>query len=205
MSDIDFLPERIRLQRQRLAHLKRQGLLLLLCIAAMAGLTVIRQHRIAQAAADVTMLNNCYRNIQDDLGRIPPLEHLMADLMIKKRIDGELGSRTDCTAVLAELCRVMPANVSLRSLEMQTADFKTDNKSARPVVDSSAAQRSEEGVKRVRIVLEGLAPTDVDIANFIGQLSSSCLFEDVNMSYSKSIPFRGRVAREFQASCYLAK
>ena len=39
MSDIDFLPERIRLQRQRLAHLKRQGLLLLLCIAAMAGLT----------------------------------------------------------------------------------------------------------------------------------------------------------------------
>ncbi len=60
-------------------------------------------------------------------------------------------------------------------------------------------------VRRVRVVLAGLAPTDVDVANFIGQLSASPLFENVNMGYAKTVRFRGRSAREFQASCYLAK
>jgi Tfp pilus assembly protein PilN len=200
MNEIDFLPERIRLQRQRRTRLKRQGGLLVLCLLAMVGLSFAGQHRIAEAKADLASTQEHYRNIQSQIALIPPLEKQMADLLIKKRIDGELGSRTDCTALLAELCRVMPANVSLLSLEMQSADSKPGGKTNR--ADDGTPT---EAVKRVRLVFEGLAPTDVDIANFIGQLSSSCLFEGVNMSYSKSVPFHGRVAREFQASCYLAK
>jgi hypothetical protein len=58
-------------------------------------------------------------------------------------------------------------------------------------------------VKRVRLMLTGIAPGDVDVANFIGQLSASPLVEDVNMGYAKTVEFRGRLAREFQASCYI--
>ena len=54
-------------------------------------------------------------------------------------------------------------------------------------------------------MLTGMAPTDVDVANFIGQLSASCLFKNVNMGYAKTVTFQRRSAKEFQASCYLAK
>jgi len=59
--------------------------------------------------------------------------------------------------------------------------------------------------KRMRLVLTGLAPTDVDVANFIGQLSASPLFEDVNMGYAKTVSVEGLTAREFQASCYVVR
>ena len=59
--------------------------------------------------------------------------------------------------------------------------------------------------KRLRLVLTGLAPGDVDVANFIGQLSGSPVFEDVNMGYARNVEFNGRLAREFQASCYVIR
>jgi len=43
------------------------------------------------------------------------------------------------------------------------------------------------------------------VANFIGQLSASLLFEEVSMGFARTETFRGRSARRFQASCYLVK
>ena len=133
----------------------------------------------------------------------------MADLLMKKRIDAELGGRTDCTAILAELCRVTPPNLALASLELQAGEVLqtpdgggSARRSARPAV-AGAGGRGSVPVRRVQLVITGLAPSDVDVANFIGQLSASCLFEDVNMGYARTVDFRGRMAREFRASCYL--
>ncbi len=58
-------------------------------------------------------------------------------------------------------------------------------------------------LKRVRLLITGVAPGDVDVANFIGQLSASPLLEDVNMGYTKTVEYRGHLAREFEASCYI--
>ena len=60
-------------------------------------------------------------------------------------------------------------------------------------------------VKRVLLVIDGMAPNDVDVANFIGQLSACPLFEDVHMGYAKTVRFRGAEAREFQAKCYVIR
>jgi len=50
-----------------------------------------------------------------------------------------------------------------------------------------------------------MAPTDVDVANFIGQLAGSRLFEGVNMGYARNVTFRSRSARQFQVSCYVIR
>jgi Tfp pilus assembly protein PilN len=72
------------------------------------------------------------------------------------------------------------------------------------VTDASGAVK-EVTVKRVQLLVTGLAPSDVDVANFIGHLSASPLFEDVNMGYAKNVVVRGRTAREFQATCFVAR
>ncbi len=212
MSEIEFLPERVRRQRQRQRRLLRAGCLLGACAAAMAALTYVRQGRIAEARADCAALSDRAANVRHQARMLEPLQRQVADLMVRKRIDAELGSRTGCTAVLAELCRLMPENVVLVSLELRPVE-------ARPAADASGDRRhrssraavavAAEGgggvLRRQRLVLTGMAPTDVDVANFIGQLSASCLFQDVNLGYARPAAYRGRSAREFQASCYLVK
>ena len=52
---------------------------------------------------------------------------------------------------------------------------------------------------------EYLSPNNVDVANFIADLSASPLFEEVDMGYAKNIVFRSKAAKEFQASCYVVR
>ena len=209
--EVDFLPERVRQQRDRRGWLARQVYLLAACVVAMGVLTYMRHGRIAKAKGELAELTTRVGDHQRQAAIIPQLERQMADLLIKKRIDEELGSRTDCAAALAELCRVTPANVTLISLEMKGVVHRVRNKPAhassqRPTVAPTKRRDPDAGsVPRVQLDLTGLAPTDVDVANFIGQLAASCLFEDVNMGYAKTVVFRGRAVREFRAVCHLVK
>jgi Tfp pilus assembly protein PilN len=212
MNELEFLPERIIQQRARRGRLTRQGYLLAVCLAAMAALTVLQEGKIATARADLSSLALRLDERQRQVAQIPPVERQIADLMIKKRIDEELGSQVDCTTLLAEFCRLMPRNVSLVSMDLKTVEMNAQDASA------SARGKGAPAVRRFRLVITGLAPTDVDVANFIGQISASPLFEDVNMGYTRPVVFRQgrsvasprdaepqRNAREFQASCYLVR
>jgi Tfp pilus assembly protein PilN len=202
MREVEFLPEHIRQRRARHRRLRRQGYLLAACMAAMGVLTYVNAARIGQARGELAALDERAVAVNSQIQIIDVLERQMADLLIKKRIDDELGSRTDCTAVLAELCRITPPNVSLVSLEMSAVEVpvKEDAGSASSIHRSSRARGAAGGqkplraVRRLRLVLTGLAPTDVDVANFIGQLSASWLFEEVNMGYARNVGFRDRTA-----------
>lgn len=213
MYDVDFLPDRIRQQRTRRRYLFRQGYLLAVCAVAMGALAYVRHGRLGKAQAELAALTERAGNLDRQVALIPTMERQMADLLIKKRIDEQLGSPADSTCVLAELCKVMPANIALISLELKTVEARVEPPGPAPrsgsrsavVVPKKAGDRAEARVRRVRLQIAGLAPTDVDVANFIGQLAASCLFEDVNMGYTKTVPFQGRTAREFQATCYLGR
>ena len=210
MKEADFLPEWLRQQRARRRRLIRQGHLLAICVGCMALLTCVRQAWVSDARAALVGIHERAKAQKRLIAKIPPLERQMADLLIKKQIDGQLGSRTDCTAMLAELCHLMPRNMSLVSLELKPVEIRLEPDrprkwTARRPVGEGPKRPAEWLVRRVRVVLTGLAPTDVDVANFIGQLSASPLFENVNMGYVKTVRFRGRSARDFQASCYLAR
>ena len=213
MREVDFLPERIRRQRRRWRRMLRQGYLLAACVATMGALTYVRQGHLVRAEGQLVALSERAQNIQRQIAMIPHVQRQMADLLIKKRIDAELGSRADCTGVLAELCRLAPPNITLISLELRTVNLRVSpvrpsrRSSFRSAVAAGAKSpnRAATTVRRVRLMLTGLAPTDMDVANLIGQLSASCLFEDVNMGYAKTVTFQDRSAKEFQASCYLAK
>lgn len=210
MNEVEFLPERIRAQRARSRRLTRQGYLLACVVAGMCVLSVARQGRLAEAKAELATLESSQSNMDRQVAMIAPLERQMADLLIKKRIDDELGSRTDCTAVLAELAKLMPVNMTLTAFDLRTVEIAADKIKAgsglaRSAGSAETGANGETVVRRSRLVITGVAATDVDVANFIGQLSASPLFEDVNMGYAKTVNINGRQGREFQASCYLVR
>ena len=205
--NIDFLPERIKQQRARRARLVRQGYLLALCIVGLVGMGYLRESRINFAQAELASLSNRAETIQQQLAIRSALEAQQSELMIIKQIDETLGSRASSVEILSELSRILPACMALTSISMETMELRT-NKSLTPnpaAQANAAANAKGQVVKRIRMVITGVSPTDVDVANFIGQLSASPLFEDVNMGYTRNTLFRNRQAREFQASCYIVR
>lgn len=209
MDRIDFLPERIRNQRTRRQRLARQGYLLLACMLAVVALGYIRHGRVSTASAELAMLQRSSENVQCQTARRQVLEQQLADMAIRKRVEEHLGSRVSAQLVLAELQHLSPASICMTKLELETAEIELSRKNSSNLSIRAAMAGSgdakPETVKRLRLTLTGLAPNDVDVANFIGQLSASQLFEDVNMGYTKGVTIDGRAAREFSASCYVIR
>jgi len=209
MDSIDFLPERIRVARQRRRRIQRQAYLLVCCAAALVALWYVRQGRIQTAQAELETLSGRVANVQKQLEFRESLERQQADLMVMRLIEQDLGSRVNALEVLAELDGLLPESIALQEMRLETMPIKVPVRKthtgqvARRATEAS--KQSETVVKRVRLVLTGLSPTDVDVANFIGQLSASPLFEDVNMGYTRNEEYKGRRARKFQASCYVVR
>lgn len=210
MERVNFLPERIRTRRARRKSLLRQGYLFVVVLAAMGMLSYVLQGDIREARAEARRLEVRSTDLARQLAQRATLEAERCDLLIKKRIDDRLGSRVSALAVLAGLSRLVPETIALMELSLDNMTVTVPVGAARAPAGpgATAAQTvrdQQKTITRVRLVVTGIAPTDVDVASFIGQISAADLFEDVNIGYVKTVPFRGRTARQFQASCYVAK
>jgi len=186
-----------------------QAYLMAICLMGLVALGYVFHVRIQTARGELSMLEGRGDAMRQQLAMKESLEQELADLMIKRRIEEQLGRRVGTLDVLVELERVMPESMALTRLNMETVEGAVpvspvgENRSNRPVAEGGA--KKQQVVKRVRLTLTGMAPTDVDVANFIGQLAGSRLFEDVNMGYARNVTFRSRSARQFQVSCYVIR
>ena len=206
MEEIDFLPDRIKAQRARRHRLTVQAYLMAVCLTGLVALGYVFHVRIQTALGELSMLEGRGDAMRQQLAMKESMEQELADLMIKKRIEERLGRRVGTLDVLAELQRAMPESMALTRLNMETVEVAVPLEAAganRPV--AGGKPEKERVVKRVRLTLTGMAPTDVDVANFIGQLAGSRLFENVNMGYARNVTFRSRSARQFQVSCYVIR
>ena len=207
---VDFLPERVTIQRAMRARLIRQGHLLAIMLAAIIGLGYFNEGRIGRAEAEMTGLSNQSTIMANRLEQMFKLQKQLSDLMIKARIDNRLGSRTNGMAILGELGQILPKSMSLTSLELDARKMTVKLKPAAGGVATAAGTRRagkdrNKTINRLKLTITGLSPNNVDVANFIAGLSASPLFEEVDMGYAKNIKFRGKPAKEFQASCYVVR
>jgi Tfp pilus assembly protein PilN len=208
-DNIDFLPERIRTARARKRRIAREAYLLALCFGGLVVLGSVRHERVALAQVQAASLDQLQANIEVQLDFRRHLEDQQRALAVMKTITSDLGSRTNVLDVLGELDSIMPRGISLLDLSLETVEVRTPvdttYQQTRPKLAGGTPAKTELIEKRIQLKLTGLSPTDIEIANFIGQLSASPLFEDVNMGYASTEEFDGRVARRFQASCLVAR
>ncbi len=202
---VDFLPERIKIQRARVRRLVRQGYLIALVLLGVVFWGLTSNHRVARTQAELAMLRDRSCNVQKMLEDRARLEQQQGELLIKERISRSLGSRVNTLDMLSELERLLPPGVSLLSMNIEAVQMQA-GEGDRNVSRRTAVEHAPPAMtNRVRLVLTGIAPNDVDVANFIGQLSASPLFEDVNMGYARTLNYQGHKAREFQASCHIVR
>ena len=211
---VDFLPERIKARRRRQRRIVKHTYMLTICLVGLALLGILRHERVEIVRAELAQLGARDADIKLQLGRRGELEREKAELYVIQRIDEQLGSRLSSFMLLSELQRLLPASMMLTQLSVETMDVALGGGSsgrgglshapgARAAGQPTGGQDRTE--KRLRLTLTGLARKNVDVANFIGQMSACPLFEDVNMGYSRDVKIKNRTARQFQASCYVGR
>ena len=207
---VDFLPERVTIRRAMRSRLIRQGHLLGIMFAALIGLGYFNEERIGRAEAQMADLDSQSANRARQVEMMYDLQRQLSDLMIKQRIDNRLGSRTNAMDILGELGRILPESMSLTNFELSATAVIVKLKPAADGVPTAARARRagkdrQKTINRLKLTITGLSPNNVDVANFIADLSASPLFEEVDMGYAKNIVFRAKAAKEFQASCYVVR
>ncbi len=189
MHDIDFLPSSVRAQRSRRRRRFRQINIAVIVAALLILGGVARQQSVSAVQQRLDAVESEVHSIQSQVALREQLEREWSELLRKQEIDSHLGSRLTARDVLAELGNLLPESMALSTLTLETTT-EVGGRNVR---------------RRIRLTITGLAPSDVQVANFVGRMSASPLFDDVSMGYAKQTTVQGRIGREFLASCYVAK
>jgi Tfp pilus assembly protein PilN len=203
-SDMSFLPEDYLEARSA----RRTNLILLALFALV--LTGIGVYTLYQVRLDAQVRTREARATARSLQVAQQIElveqmYQRKDQMIRKaRVTSMLLERTPRSVILAELINNMPATLSLLDLELDTkaarpttAGPKTAIERAKLNAKLHAEQAPEVLPAEVSLKLVGVAPTDVQVAQFMTALGRNPLFAEVNLSYSEALTVQEQPMRKF--------
>lgn len=207
-AEVNFLPDwYTRKQRLRLSK-KRQAALLMLMVAGMAVLTVQTWRERAELRSERNRVRDLLSEANNVILEVQKLTTQRGQLEREVEIHRELYQPINYSQVTGTLAALTPESITFRALEVQTQQVTSTRKmTAAELEAAKKAQANRRGAVKdtvastrsmIVIDLVGLAPSDVELANFIGQLASSKVFENVKMVFSKQGELEGRLTREFK-------
>jgi len=154
-----------------------------------------------------------YRETGRQIEQLKELEERKAGLVRKVELSTDLLERVPRSHILARLTNALPSDTSLRVLVLSTVEVEvpapkspTAKEDGSPPPKGSKQKRPEKIRRReVQFRLDGLATTDVRVAEYIARLTADPLFEEVNLKFSEEFPYEpGVTMRRFELTFRLS-
>lgn len=145
------------------------------------------------------------------LDQFEKLQAQREQMVRKAQVTGTLLERVPRSVLLAELINSMPPNLSLLDLKVDTkvitraprpttamerAKLNNDAKNAKPEFQAPETQ--------VDITLTGVAPTDVQVAQFMSTLGSNDMFAEQHLGFSEETTIQKQNMRKFRVEIQLS-
>lgn len=194
MKTVNLLPQWYLQQQRQKTHLRVHVAAMLLMGVGMAGLTYASRERIAS-------LQNSEADLAHQVVKVGnPRAELTAKEAELKRLENlqlayrELGNTIPMSAVIQQVQNDMTVGMALSRVSI---DVRSEPiKGAGMVGDPKHPPRNHDVVK---LIVVGIAPNDVQIAQLIGKISSNPLFTDVSLNYTRTELLNGdRSIRRFE-------
>jgi len=222
MATINFVPNDYIQQRQS----SRANLMYLTLLAALLGgigvtFSVIKMRQNV-VGRELAAINAKMMEAKEQIAQLEELKTKGKTMMKSMVMTAELLEPVPRSVVLACLTNNMPSGVSL--LEMQLVE--KENKvlaapAAKPAAAAAAAPAAKPGAKTTQyqsaaaknqkaaapetktvlvsnLEIEGIAPSDIEVASFIASLSGSILLDSVELVQSKEQDIDGVKFRQFR-------
>lgn len=196
MKKLNFLPEDyIEKKAQQRANI----ICLCLFLVVLAGIGcgfMITEKRQGQIDDRAEGINEQMRKASESLQQLEILESKRSEMMKKAAISASLMEPVPRSLLLATTTNDLPPGVSLKGFKLVSKNAKAKagttvrsrNKKSRR--SSSTKNKNDKQVVEplkweTMIEIEGISPTNMQVAELIANLNQSTLFSEVNLVYSE--------------------
>ncbi len=194
MRELEFVPAWYVQTQKRRRAVVFQAWLLLFVIAGLAGWTGLATRNVHGRQLELTTL-------QDELDATHAKQKILTEqsnkrqeLQDRAQLVSSLGYPVEMTRLFQTLDTLMPRQISLKELDCTTEEKQVQS-------SSIAAVRSGEKPtisRKLKIRIQGVAPSDVDVANFLSGLNGMPIFEQAAITQSRDIIDNGHILRSFE-------
>ncbi len=195
MANTNFLPEDyIKKKTQRRTNIISLTLFVVVMVGIVGAFLVTDRQR-AEVLELQTQVNKQFEEAAKRLEQLDYLQQRKEEMLRKAKVTAVLIERVPRSLILAELINQMPSTLSLLDLDLKT---KVIQPTARPVTALDKAKKKrlrkkigqgdpvqQETLSTLQLV--GVAPTDVQVAQFMTSLGRSDMFTDVNLAFSEEV------------------
>lgn len=213
MATINFVPDDYIEQRQS----SRANLLYLMLLTAMLGAIGVTfgfiKMRQRTVQSELAVLDARMSKAHEQIAQLEELKTKSKTMMKTMVMTAELLEPIPRSIVLASLTNDLPSGVSLIELDLDTketkvmkpAKKKTDTGSQYNKTEANAEADMPQAVVETTMNLKGIAPSDIQVAGYIANLSRSILLDNVELVESRELEVEGVKFREFRLKAMLKR
>jgi hypothetical protein len=188
----EFLPAWYPKARRRRRWLLIQAWSSVGLIAVLGICFLLSSRNVWRGKVMVNQLNHEMDQANDELVRLTNLVKLHDRLIKQEQVMRRIGVFVEPTRALKLVETAISPDISLVSASFEQVD------GAAPSVKDGA--KAPPVVRTMQARIHGVAPTDIDIGNFVQSLNAITFVEAVTLSYSRERMEKGHVMREFEVS-----
>ena len=214
MSNINFVPDDyVQSNESRRANLMCL-ILFSVVMAALGGSFVTIKIRQRACSAEESLVSAKMTRMQESIQKFEELQTKRKEMMRTALTTAELLEAVPRSVVLASLTNSLPAGVSLVKLELiqkepKKAPRSSASRSKYEAAQASAGSDSEsrlsaEKQMETHLDIEGMAPSDLQVASYIERLGSSLLLDNVALVESKEKQIDDTAFRHFKLKAMLS-
>jgi Tfp pilus assembly protein PilN len=206
-KNMSFLPEDYL--KSRLERRTNVICLTLFAVVLMGtiGAVLMQARKHAQERSLTRTTDHQMDEVARRIEQLEELQQRKGVMMRKARVTSMLIERIPRSVILAELINNMPTALSLTELELDTRVVRDAAPKAKTAMDRAKdkaranlieADEIEIIPTSVTMNLAGIAPTDVQVAQFITALNRHEMFRDVNLLVTETATIEEQTMRRFR-------
>jgi Tfp pilus assembly protein PilN len=215
MSNINFVPDDyIQSNESRRANLMCL-VLFSVVMAALGGSSVAIRIRQRACEAQESLVNAKMARMEEAIKKFEELQTRRKEMMRTALTTAELLEPVPRSVLLASLTNNLPPGVSLVKLDMiqkeasksaavKTAKTKYEAAQEKGGSEPELRPSTEKGLE-TRMEIEGIAPSDLQVAAYIEHLGGSILLDNVALVESKEKKIEDTTFRLFKLTAMLTK
>ena len=214
MANINFVPDdyvqNTESSRTNLLYLVLFGIVMI----ALCGSFMTIKIRQRACGVKEKLVNTKMTKIQEAIKKFEELQTKRGEMMRTALTTSQLIEPVPRSVLLATLTNNLPQGVSLLKLGLIQKESGRSLKSAptskyqtkQAKAAANDAQVSRESLLETHIDIEGVAPSDLQVAEYIGRMSNSSLLDNVALVESKEHEVEGgTMFRRFKLTAMLKK
>jgi hypothetical protein len=198
MREIDFLPVWYPAIQRRYRWTIAQAWATLAILCLLTGYAGVQRWKVHIAGRATAQTEAQIRVSQQQLAQLTEKLKYEEQLRRQEQIVSRLGIGVDTTRLLKALEDAMTPEMALTNLSLETVEVVRPGQTVINLHRSGAADSPQQVDRVLKVQLDGVAPTDLEVATLMEHLQKAGCFENVAPPYMREGHHDGHLMREFE-------